>query len=249
MSARQLSRHYGGIRAVDKVDIDLIEGEIRALIGPNGAGKSTLVGMLCGRIEPTSGSVSFKGRDITGLSAHQRVQLGIAYTFQITSVFANLSCRENVELAVQRRLTLPGSRTRLTRKSMQQETLKAIEAVGLGDYVEQKATNLAYGHQRLLEIAMGLALAPELLMLDEPTQGLSDNEIANFIEVVKRVSQTATVLLIEHNMSVVMALAEQISVLDNGQMLAQGTPAEIQANQQVQQAYLGTDDSNRDTGT
>lgn len=243
MSARGLSRHYGGIRAVDDVDIDLNEGEIRALIGPNGAGKSTLVGMLCGRIAPSSGSVSFRGMDITGLKAHQRVQLGIAYTFQITSVFANLSCRENVELAVQRRLTLKNQSGRFNAKSLSTETRQAIATVGLSDYTEKKARNLAYGHQRLLEIAMGLALSPQLLMLDEPTQGLSESEIENFIKVIENVAASATVLLIEHNMSVVMALAEQISVLDNGKMLAQGTPEQIQANNRVQEAYLGTNSS------
>lgn len=239
LSARNLSRHYGGIKAVDNVNLELTSGEIHALIGPNGAGKSTLVSLLSGRVEPSSGSVEFEGRDITRLPAHRRVALGIVYTFQITSVFANLSCYENVELAVQRRLTLPQSDKSLNAKNLRTATLAALEQVDLQDYEKSTARNLSYGHQRLLEVAMGLALEPTLLMLDEPTQGLADNEIENFLDVIRTVSKSSTVLLIEHNMQVVMALAERITVLDSGQVLAQGSPQEIQNNVAVQQAYLG----------
>lgn len=239
LSARNLSRHYGGIKAVDNVNLELTSGEIHALIGPNGAGKSTLVSLLSGRVEPSSGSVEFEGRDITRLPAHRRVALGIVYTFQITSVFANLSCYENVELAVQRRLTLPQSDKSLNAKNLRTATLAALEQVDLQDYEKSTARNLSYGHQRLLEVAMGLALEPTLLVLDEPTQGLADNEIENFLDVIRTVSKSSTVLLIEHNMQVVMALAERITVLDSGQVLAQGSPQEIQNNVAVQQAYLG----------
>lgn len=239
LSARNLSRHYGGIKAVDDVNFDLVEGEIHALIGPNGAGKSTLVSLLSGRVEPSSGSVHFRDKDITRLPAHRRVALGMAYTFQITSVFANLSCYENVELAVQRQMTLPGNKESLNAKNLRAATLSALARVDLQDYEKATARNLSYGHQRLLEVAMGLALKPTLLMLDEPTQGLADNEIENFLQVIRTVAESSTVLLIEHNMHVVMALAERITVLDAGKVLAQGTPAEIRNNAAVQQAYLG----------
>jgi len=254
LRAKNLSRHFGGIRAVDDVDLNLVEGEIRALIGPNGAGKSTLVSLLCGRLQASNGTVHFRDRDITKLRADERVKLGIAYTFQITSVFANLSCHDNVALAVQRQLTLkekntPGSKvfssdSKVRRKDsyktlLREQTDLALDRVGLTDYADATAKNLSYGHQRLLEVAMGLALQPVLLMLDEPTQGLSDSEIEHFKRVIQSVAENATVLLIEHNMSVVMALAQSITVLDGGKVLAEGTPQEIQQNQVVQKAYLG----------
>jgi len=252
LSAKNLSRHFGGIRAVDNVDLNLVEGEIRALIGPNGAGKSTLVSLLCGRLRASSGTVHLRDRDITKLSADERVRLGIAYTFQITSVFANLSCHDNVALAVQRQLTLKDKQTQQqgnnhsrsgggsSKALLQERTDKALNRVGLGEYSTTTAKNLSYGHQRLLEVAMGLALQPTLLMLDEPTQGLSDSEIEHFKQVIQTVAENATVLLIEHNMAVVMALAKSITVLDGGKVLAEGTPEQIQQNQIVQKAYLGS---------
>lgn len=233
-----LSCYFGGIKAVDDVDFTLEEGEIRALIGPNGAGKSTFVSMLCGRREPTRGQVYFDERDITKVPAHARAVMGIAYTFQITSVFNNLSCFDNVELAAQQILLRTGG-AKNTERTLTDATLAALDRVGLSGYADTLAKNLSYGHQRLLELAMGLALQPRLLMLDEPTQGLSDSEIESFVELIKQVSETATVLLIEHNMHVVMQLAQRITVLDAGKVLAEGAPGEIQANAAVQQAYLG----------
>jgi len=223
-----LSKHFAGLTAVEGVDFDLPRGQIRALIGPNGAGKTTFVGMLCGRIPPSAGRVAFDGRDITGLPAHKRVMAGMAYTFQITSVFARLPVLENVALAARRR----GGGESAARA--------ALTRVGLEGRADQLAGDLSYGHQRLLEIAMGLVQAPRLLILDEPTQGLSDGEIADFKALIREVATEATVLLIEHNMSVVMELAEQVTVLDFGRILAEGTPAEIHANPAVQAAYLGT---------
>ena len=232
LSTRNLNRKFGGLTAVSKVDFDLPEGEIRALIGPNGAGKTTFVSMLCGRIEATSGTITFQERDVTDLPAHKRISLGIAYTFQITSIFANLSVFENVALAVQRRLGKAGSE--LTAQSNQ-----ALEQVGLLERAEQISGDLAYGHQRLLEIAMGLGQKPKLLILDEPTQGLSDGEIEEFKALIRKVSKDTTILLIEHNIDVVMALADRITVLNFGEIIAEGTPAEISANAAVQTAYLG----------
>ncbi len=230
LQTRALSRHFGGLKAVDQVDFTLPEGEIRALIGPNGAGKTTFVSMLCGRIPASSGQVFFQGSDITRLPAHQRIRRGMAYTFQITSIFANLSVYENVELAVQR--DQGGSATREHVRAM-------LDRVGLAGQAAHKAGDLAYGHQRLLEIAMGLGQNPRLLILDEPTQGLSDGEIDGFIALVRDVARTATVLLIEHNIPVVMALAGRITVMNMGQILAEGTPEQIHENAAVQAAYLG----------
>ncbi|MCT7376395.1 ABC transporter ATP-binding protein [Chelativorans salis] len=238
LSTRGLSRAFGGLKAVQEVDFALPEGQIRAIIGPNGAGKTTFVSLVCGRILPSSGSVVFDGRDVSRLPAHKRVRAGIAYTFQITSIFSGLTVFDNVALAVQRHL-LDDREARPTAHALKEDGMAALEKTGLAAFAEKRAGNLAYGHQRLLEVAMGLALKPRLLILDEPTQGLSDGEIDSFIALVREIGRDATVLLIEHNMDVVMALAERITVMDQGRILAEGTPAEIRADKAVQQAYLG----------
>jgi branched-chain amino acid transport system ATP-binding protein len=195
-----------------------------------------LVSLICGRVPPSSGQIVFDGNDITDLPAHERVRRGIAYTFQITSVFSNLTAYDNVALPVQRTLTDGRSKGRLHAGVM-----SALERTGLADRADTVAGALSYGHQRLLEVAMGLALKPRLLILDEPTQGLSDGEIAGFMELVREIARDATVLLIEHNMQVVMGLADRITVMNAGKILAEGTPEQIRADAEVQRAYLGTE--------
>ncbi len=244
LQTHNLSCHFGGIKAVDDVNFTLETGEIRAIIGPNGAGKSTFVSMLCGRQHPTQGRILLNDRDITDVSADKRTALGLAYTFQITSVFNQLSCYDNVELAVQGRLMRQRKQSggqRISRAVLHAETQRQLERVGLIEYESTLATHLSYGHQRLLELAMGLALKPSILMLDEPTQGFSESEIDQFAELIKHIANDATVLLIEHNMDVVMSLAERITVFDQGRILAEGTPESIASNTAVQTAYLGTD--------
>ena len=236
IETRGLSRHFGGLRAVESVDFRLNQGEIRAIIGPNGAGKTTFVSLICGRIAPSSGTILLDGRDITGMPAHRRVLEGIAYTFQITSIFPRLSVFDNVALSVQRRLLVKGN---VTQRALAAGVQQALDRVGLDDRADTLAGGLSYGHQRLLEVAMGLALEPRLLILDEPTQGLSDGEIETFNLLVREIARDATVLLIEHNMQVVMELAERITVMNFGEILAEGTRDEIRANQAVQDAYLG----------
>ena len=225
LTTQGLTRHFHGLKAVENVDFALERGEVRALIGPNGAGKTTFVSLLCGRIAPTSGAVHFDGADITALPAHRRIRLGMAYTFQITSIFTGLPVAENIALAARDRDVSADA---------------ALERVGLDAHRDVLAGDLSYGHQRLLEIAMGLVQAPRLLILDEPTQGLSDAEIARFKALVRELAGETTILLIEHNMSVVMETADRVTVLNFGQILAEGTPAEIHANPAVQAAYLGT---------
>ena len=239
LETRGLSRSFGGVEAVADVDFRLPEGQVRALIGPNGAGKSTFTSLVCGRVAPTRGRVLFDGRDITDLEAHERVRLGIAYTFQITSVFAELSVRENVALAARRALASVGGGRRGRVRAVRSLVGTTLERVGLGNRADEVAGDMAYGHQRLLEIAMGLAQRPRLFVLDEPTQGLAADEIARFEALVRGLAGATTILLIEHNMPVVMALADRVSVLESGRMLAEGTPAEIRANPAVQAAYLG----------
>ena len=229
LQARGLTRHFGGLRAVDDVDFDLHEGEIHALIGPNGAGKTTFVSLLSGRIPAQAGQILLGGQDITRLPAHARVRAGIAYTFQITSVYPRLSVFDNVALAVQQTGT----------RDLAADVATALARVNLADRGDQLAGTLSYGHQRLLELAMGLALKPRVLILDEPTQGLASGEIAGFKALVRSVVPGTTVLLIEHNMDVVMDLADRVTVLTFGKRLASGTPAEIRANPAVQDAYLG----------
>jgi branched-chain amino acid transport system ATP-binding protein len=235
LTTKGLSRNFGGLRAVDGVDFALMPGEIRAVIGPNGAGKTTFVSLVSGRIQPSSGMIVFDGADITNLPAYARVRLGIAYTFQITSVFANLTAYDNVALPVQRTLTDGRSKG-----AVHAGVMAALERTGLAERAHMPAGQLSYGHQRLLEVAMGLALKPRLLILDEPTQGLADSEIDNFIGLVREIAKSATVLLIEHNMPVVMQLADRITVFNAGKILAEGTPEQVRANAEVQDAYLGT---------
>jgi branched-chain amino acid transport system ATP-binding protein len=231
LSTRGLSREFGGLHAVDNVDFDLEEGEIRAIIGPNGAGKTTFVSLVCGRVPATAGQVFFRSEDISRLPSHRRVRRGIAYTFQITSVFANLSVFDNVALAAQNS-SAPGP-------GLEEATDQVLASVGLLERKAATASTLAYGHQRLLELAMGLALSPRLLILDEPTQGLSDAEVAHFCALVRETAAKMTVLLIEHNMDVVMNLARRITVFDRGHILAEGSPEEIRGNVEVQRVYLG----------
>lgn len=231
---RNLCRDFGGLKAVDKVDFSVGSGEVRALIGPNGAGKTTLVSLICGRTAPSSGIIGFDNRDITRTPAYERVRLGIAYTFQITSVFPNLTSYENVALSAQRTMTDGRSR-----KAVDTAIMEALAQVGIADRAQMPAGQLAYGHQRLLEVAMGLALKPRLLILDEPTQGLSDAEIKNFILLMKEIRKEATILMIEHNMDVVMKLADRITVMEMGRIIAEGSPRSIRANKRVQDAYLG----------
>lgn len=226
IETKGLTRKFGGLTAVENVDFALSQGQVHALIGPNGAGKSTFVGMVAGRIPVSDGDIWFGGNNITHLPAHARIRSGMAYTFQITAVYARLSLAENIALALCNR--------------NHAEILAALDRVGLADRANQIAGDLAYGHQRLLEIAMGVAQNPRLLILDEPTQGLAESEIAGFNTLIKQLAGNTTILLIEHNMDVVMALADVITVLETGKILARGTPAEIQANRQVQEAYLGT---------
>jgi branched-chain amino acid transport system ATP-binding protein len=232
IATKGLSRHFGGLIAVNTIDFEVPKGEIRAIIGPNGAGKSTFVGMLCGRIAPTSGEIVFDGQNITAMPAHRRIRRGMAYTFQITSIFSRLSLKENVRLATSWRWDGDDA-------AIEGATLAALEQVGLADRMNQIAGDLSYGHQRLLEIAMGISQHPQLLILDEPTQGLADSEIASFVKLIRDLGGDMTILLIEHNMNVVMDTADQITVLNLGAELATGTPEDIRANTSVQTAYLG----------
>jgi branched-chain amino acid transport system ATP-binding protein len=240
LETRGLSKRFGGLEAVGGVDLRLDRGEVRALIGPNGAGKTTLVGLISGRIHPTAGEVRFAGREITRLRAWERAGLGIVYTFQVTSIYRNLSVHDNVTLAAQRpRLRAVLDWVALDHEAVAADAEAALARVGLAGLGGQRAGTLAYGHQRVLEVAMALALGPKLLILDEPTQGLAGDEIQALCRLVREIAGTTTVLLIEHNMAVVLELAGRVTVMDRGRVIAEGTPREIEAHPGVQRAYLG----------
>jgi branched-chain amino acid transport system ATP-binding protein len=234
LETKGLTKIYGGLKANTDVDFTLARGKVTALIGPNGAGKSTFVGMVSGRTMATRGQVFFEGRDISKLPAHKRIQLGLAYTFQITSIFRGLSVYENVALAAGR--TLAG-----TPRLLDEKVRAALQRVGISERSDQIAGDLSYGHQRILEIAMGLAQDPKIFILDEPTQGLAETEVDDFITLIRSLAGETTILLIEHNMKVVMGTADFITVLDQGMVLAEGSPKDIHENAAVQAAYLGTD--------
>mgnify|MGYP001306521457 CR=1 FL=1 len=223
-----ISKNFQGIKAVNNVNFKINKNEIRALIGPNGAGKTTFVSLLCGRIKASKGKVVFGGKDISDFPVYKRISNGIGYTFQITSIFFNLTVYENVALAIKK----DNSNEKINTVS------EVLTKVGLLDRINQRSGDLSYGHQRLLELAMGMAQKPKLLILDEPTQGLSDSEIENFKKLIKDISSSTTILLIEHNMDVVMSIADNISVLHFGEIIAEGDKKTIQNDPIVQKAYL-----------
>lgn len=233
LETKGLTKIYGGVQANTDIDFVLRRNAITALIGPNGAGKSTFVGMISGRTPPTRGSVHFEGQDISALPAHKRIQLGMAYTFQITSIFPGLTVKDNVALAAGRKLAHDHA-------AHDAKTASVLDKIGLADRGDQVASDLSYGHQRVLEIAMGLAQDPKLFILDEPTQGLAESEIEAFVTLMRDLAKETTILLIEHNMQVVTDTADHVAVLDQGRLLASGSFAEIHANPAVQAAYLGT---------
>ncbi len=235
LSAQGISKQYNGLSALSDVSFEVPTGQVRALIGPNGAGKTTLVGVLSGRIPPSSGSVRFAGQDVTTWPAHKRISQGMGYTFQITSIFADLSVCENVGLAARRH-----QKSAAVVDALVEEALLKTDLWGRVDDV---AGTLSYGHQRLLEIAMGLAQKPKLLILDEPTQGLADGDVESFKRLIESLRGDVTILLIEHNMDVVMQLADFITVLEAGRVLFEGIPTDVKANALVRAAYLGGDDA------
>ena len=224
-----LTKNFQGIKAVNDINFKINHNEIRALIGPNGAGKTTFVSLLCGKVKASKGKVFFNGANISHLPVYTRISMGIGYTFQITSIFFNLTVSENVALALKN----------IRREEKKSIVSEVLNKVGLIDRINQRSGDLSYGHQRLLELAMGIAQRPKLLILDEPTQGLSDLEIENFKKLIKKISATVTVLLIEHNMDVVMSIADKITVLHFGEIIAEGDKKSIQRNPVVQKAYLG----------
>ena len=238
-----LTKRYGGIVAVDHVTMRLEQGEVRAVIGPNGAGKTSLFHLITGVVKASEGSVRFAGHDVSSLPAHQRCQLGMSRTFQLTSLFPELSARDNISLAAQSRDAkrwIPFGGGAVFRDAARRGD-EALQRLGLTHIAERPAGLLSHGDQRLLEVAMALAQQPKLLLLDEPTQGLSVEETAQAVDVLAGLFAAGdlTVLLVEHDMEVVFRLAHKITVLHRGAVIADGDPETIKADEGVQNAYLG----------
>jgi len=243
LSTDRLVKRFGGLLATDNVSIDVRPGEIHALIGPNGAGKTTLVGQLTGNLAPDSGTIHFAGREVTRLPTHARVRLGLGRSFQITSVLREFSALDNVVLAAQAH---QGHSFRFlgdVRKDSGLRTAaqRGLDAVGLGPRAATPAAALSHGEQRQLEIAMALAGEPRLLLLDEPMAGMGSEESQRMVAFLRGLKQRCSMLLIEHDMDAVFALADRITVLVYGRAIFCGTPDEIRRHPEVRQAYLGED--------
>ena len=236
-----LSKRFGGVVAADTIGLDLMRGEFHAVIGPNGAGKSTLVALLCGEIAPEGGSIRFDGSDITRLPADRRSRLGLARSFQITSLFPDFTALDNVALAVQARAGHSFHFWKDARRdpALRDPALTALAAVGLAARADNRVDRLSHGEHRQLEIAVALASKPRLLLLDEPMAGLGPDETARITALLRNLKGTITILLIEHDMETVFALADRITVLVYGRVIASGDPAAIRADAAVRDAYLG----------
>jgi branched-chain amino acid transport system ATP-binding protein len=242
-----LAKRFGGIVATDDVTLNVAPGELLAVIGPNGAGKTTLIAQLSGQLRPDIGRIYFDGRDITALPAYRRSLIGLARSFQITSLFLDFSVLDNVALAAQAHA---GHSFRFWRNARRENNLRAparaaLARVGLSERADVRASALSHGEHRQLELAMALAGSPRLLLLDEPMAGLGPEESARMVAMLRALKSEVTILLVEHDMEAVFALADRITVLVYGRVIASGAPADIRANRQVREAYLGEQEAAR----
>jgi branched-chain amino acid transport system ATP-binding protein len=244
LELQEVGRRYGELRAVDGVTLTVDAGSRHAVIGPNGAGKSTLFHLISGTVRPTSGRVRFAGIDVTRWGQHRRTRLGMGRTFQHSSLFDGLTASENVAIAVQRKLgyahNLVVPTARYADIAKRSDELLAL--VGLGELGEVEVGSLSYGHRRQLEVALALATEPALLLLDEPTAGMSREDAQTFLQLIANLPAELTIMIVEHDMDVVFGLATVISVLDAGRLIASGLPDEIRTSAAVQEAYLGPGD-------
>jgi branched-chain amino acid transport system ATP-binding protein len=241
LETRDLYKHFGGLVATDKVSLSIREGELHAVIGPNGAGKTTLIAQLAGELRPDGGAILFDGRDVTRMPVQRRAAAGLARSFQITSIFPSFSALANVALAIQAHA---GHSFRFWKPAARDGALtgparEALELVGLGPRADVPAELLSHGEQRQLEIAMALATRPRMLLLDEPMAGMGPAEGASMVDLLGKLKRRYTILLIEHDMDAVFALADWITVLVHGAVIATGTPDEIRSDPEVRRAYLG----------
>jgi branched-chain amino acid transport system ATP-binding protein len=245
LAISDLTKRFGGLVATDQVSLEVMAGELHAIIGPNGAGKTTLIAQIAGELKPDGGRIIFAGEPLTHRPAAARAARGLARTFQITSIFREFSLLDNVALAVQARA---GHSFRFFRQARHEAALRKparaiLTEVGLGDRAEMQAAILSHGEKRALEIALALAAGPRLLLLDEPMAGMGPEDSARLVRLLASLKGRLTILLIEHDMDAVFALADRISVLVAGRLIATGPPEAIRGNAEVRQAYLGEDEA------
>jgi branched-chain amino acid transport system ATP-binding protein len=241
LETRQLSKRFKGVVAVDRVDFRLKGGRLHAIIGPNGAGKTTFFNLITGRLPSTEGHIYFEGSEVTDLSPFEISKRGMARTFQITSIFPDLTVKENIWIgALSRKPFVHPLAEASSIRDLQEKTGEIMAALHLEEKQAVPAENLSHGDQRLLEIGIALSTAPRLLLLDEPTAGMSAEESSRTAQRIKQLSETISILIIEHDMDIVMGIADVITVFDQGRIIAEGSPPEIQGNRDVQEVYLGT---------
>jgi branched-chain amino acid transport system ATP-binding protein len=245
LAARGLRKSFGALAATDGVDLEVFEGETHAIIGPNGAGKTTLISQLSGRLRPDVGRIVFAGEDVTALPEPARARRGLARSFQVTSIYREFTALDNVALAVQAHAghSFRFWRDARAERELREPALAVLEEVGLGDRADVIAANLAHGEQRQLEIAMALATRPRLLLLDEPVAGMGVEESQRMVKFLATLKGRMTMILVEHDMDAVFTLADRISVLVYGRVIATGRPEDIRANPEVRAAYLGEDEA------
>ena len=241
LKVTELCKRFGGVLATDRVSLDVRQGEVHALIGPNGAGKTTLISQLSGLLKPDSGRIEFKGRNLTGKPAHRFARAGLARSFQITSLFPDMTLLQNVALAVQAHAGHSFSfwRNATNDQRLLEPAHHYLQTTGLAESANQIASEVSHGERRQLEVAMALATEPSLLLLDEPMAGMGSEESKQLVEILRNLKVQKTILLIEHDMDAVFALADRISVLVYGRIIATGSREEIQSNPDVRSAYLG----------
>lgn len=244
LSLGQVSKNYAGLQVLHQVNLSVEPGERRAIIGPNGAGKTTLFHLISGQVKPTSGTIQFDGAEVAGLPPYSMAARGLARTFQTNNLFLNLSTFANVQLAVQRRLGVSTSwfKPWWAFDHVNARTDEILQRMDLWTRRDDPVKSLSYGEQRQLEVAIALAGDPKILLLDEPTAGMSVAETAHAVEMVAGLPRDLTMLIIEHDMDTIFALADRITVLDHGQVIAEGTPEAVRADPQVRAVYLGEED-------
>ncbi|APE31515.1 ABC transporter ATP-binding protein [Halomonas aestuarii] len=243
LETRGLTKEFRGFTAVDDVNLQVREGHIHALIGPNGAGKTTVFNLLTKFLPPTRGEILYRGKPITGMKANEIARLGLVRSFQISAVFAHMTAMENVRVALQRRLgtSFHFWKSERSLEHLNDRALELLDEVGLRDYADVLTVEMPYGRKRALEVATTLALDPTLMLLDEPTQGMGAEDVDRIVELIRRVSKGRTVLMVEHNLSVVSRLCDRITVLARGSVLAEGDYEAVSRDPQVREAYMGSD--------
>ncbi len=239
LRTRHVSKKFGRFLALNDVTIDFRKGNLTSIIGPNGAGKSTFFNVLTGGLKPTSGEVYFEGRNITGLPQHEFARMGIAKSFQITTIFPSFTVLENVRIALQSGVSRYDFFSRKETLYLEDRAMGLLDTVGLRAHAMRLASEMAHGQQRALELAIALALTPKLLLLDEPTAGMSPEETRTMMDLIVELAQQRTVVLVEHKMKMVMSISDRIVVLHHGELLAEGSADDIRHNDEVKRVYLG----------